>query len=150
MTPNLTINGQELFVCQNGVVYGHRKMLKKRLSPDGYEQVTVGVQSRRSWKVHRLVALAHLPNPACLDTVNHINGNKCDNHVDNLEWCSRKRNVKLAQDEPVIAKSVLAPGFGLYYPSQADAHRDGFTQPNISKCVNGERPTHKGYTWERI
>ena len=150
MVPNLVIGGQEIYVCRNGMVYGHRKALKKRLSADGYEQVTLGVKPRRGWNVHRLVALAHLPNPDNLETVNHIDGHKCNNYIDNLEWCSRVRNVKLAQDEPVLAKSVKTAGFGLWFPCQSEAGRSGFTQANISKCVNGERPTHKGYTWEKM
>jgi hypothetical protein len=43
--------------------------------------------------VHQLVALAWLPNPDCLPQINHINGVKLDNHVENLEWCTSKHNV---------------------------------------------------------
>lgn len=45
-------------------------------------------------KVHRLVAQYFLPNPDNLKEVNHIDGNKDNNHVSNLEWCTRSHNVK--------------------------------------------------------
>lgn len=147
---NMVVKGQTVGVTPDGKIFGKRKELKQRIGANGYPVVSLGVQGRRGWNVHRLVALAYLPNPERLETVNHIDNNKLNNHHTNLEWCSRERNVKLAQDGPVIAKSLDNIGFGVYYPCQADAGRDGFTQPNISKCVNGERPSHKGFKWEKI
>lgn len=45
-------------------------------------------------RVHRLVAEAYIPNPLNLDTVNHLNHNKQDNSVANLEWLSNNDNAK--------------------------------------------------------
>lgn len=146
----IDIRGQTVGVTEDGRIYGKRKELKQRLDQKGYPTVSLGVSGRSGWKVHRLVALAHIPNPEVYETINHINADKTNNHYTNLEWCSRARNVKLAQDGPVVAKSLSNPGFGFYYPCQADAHREGFQQPNISKCVTGERHSHKGFKWEKV
>ena len=59
----------------------------------GYREayVYIGGKKRRM-KVHRLVAMAFIPNPLNLPVVNHLDGNKMNNHRDNLEWCTQGRN----------------------------------------------------------
>lgn len=51
---------------------------------------------RKSARVHRLVAMAFVPNPEGHTEVNHIDGDKGNNHCDNLEWCSRLENMRHA------------------------------------------------------
>ena len=52
--------------------------------------------------IHRLVAVAFITNPSEKAEVNHINGNKLDNRVENLEWVSREENIRHAYDNGLI------------------------------------------------
>ena len=62
---------------------------------NGYASVQLGKGSRRkTCLVHRLVASAFVPNPSSLPEVNHIDGDKLNNSVENLEWVTRSQNMK--------------------------------------------------------
>lgn len=73
--------------------------MKQYLRKDGYMQVGLltvsktGQKKMRSWLVHRLVSLAFIENPSNLSVVNHRDGNKTNNSVTNLEWCTVAENV---------------------------------------------------------
>ena len=61
----------------------------------GYANITL-IKNGNKFKtvIHRLVAKAFIPNPENKPEVNHINGNKRDNRLDNLEWCTSSENRK--------------------------------------------------------
>ena len=95
MTEFTPIEGLEgrYSVSREGEVYSHlrNKILKGGTSGNGYRYVSFmaasGVADARF--IHRLVAKTFIPNPEGLPEVNHIDGNKINNHVDNLEWVTR-------------------------------------------------------------
>lgn len=67
------------------------------LDKTGYHRVRFSLGARRHFpSVHRLVALAWIPNPSRLPQVNHLDGKKLNNAVENLEWCTSSDNVKHA------------------------------------------------------
>lgn len=78
-----------------GYYMSHEKLLKPNVLAKGYLQIELKKDKQRHlFQVHRLVAYAFIPNPSPSDfnQVNHINGNKQDNRVENLEWCNNSLN----------------------------------------------------------
>ena len=70
------------------------KILKAEVDKDGYLKVNLYLGDvKKHFFVHRLVAIAFIPNPNNLPQVNHINGIKTDNHPENLEWCDCQYNI---------------------------------------------------------
>lgn len=82
------------FRINNPINYGKEKILKPNTCKLGY--MYVGLTKNRilkSLKIHRLVAMAFMPNPENKPQVNHINGIKSDNCIGNLEWNTAKENM---------------------------------------------------------
>lgn len=78
--------------------------LRKNDNGNSYLQVSFSVQGKHKNKyVHRLVAEAFIPNPLGLPEVNHIDGNKRNNTVNNLEWVTRVQNIDHAISHKLIA-----------------------------------------------
>lgn len=73
------------------------KILKPLFDKDGYLHIGLYKEQKGYFRrLHRLVALAFIPNPENKPLVNHLNGIKDDNRVENLEWCTQQRNMQHA------------------------------------------------------
>lgn len=92
----LPVKGLEYYtVSESGDITNTKKNHVRRPGKDGsgYLQVNFMINTKRiSYKIHRLVALAFIPNNTGYNTINHIDGNKLNNHYTNLEWCSPSQN----------------------------------------------------------
>jgi hypothetical protein len=91
---------------------GKRKRLISCINnTKGYMRVGLSFNgTEKKYTVHRLVAICFIPNPNNYKQVNHIDGNKLNNHVSNLEWCSHQQNMRKAWE------------LGLYQPKYGEKH----------------------------
>ena len=98
------------FINRTGNVLGYKyKQLRTHICRQGYERITLRVNKKtRNQKIHRLVAIAHIPNPTNEEQVNHMNGNKLDNNYTNLEWCNGSYNILHSQGKYKTFQEYLA------------------------------------------
>jgi len=84
----------------NGHIYVNRvKILNQSNTTTGYKKVELAKdKKKKSFKVHRLVAFAFIPNADKKPNINHKDGNPTNNNAKNLEWCTQKENVQHAVD----------------------------------------------------
>jgi hypothetical protein len=88
-------------------LYSHKFLSDKKMLGE-YKAVTICENGERKEEtVHRLIAKAFIPNPDNLPVVNHKDGDKTNNCVTNLEWCTQKENVRHAMETGLRKKEVI-------------------------------------------
>ena len=135
-----------------------KKVLKAHSDRYGYPQVVLSEQgSKKTRSIHRLVAKAFVDGDDSLQ-VNHIDGNKQNNNVDNLEWVTQSANARHAYEIGLMCrsdkagtqpKSVKVVETGEVYISESECARAlGVKREGINACLNGRQLTHHGYHYE--
>lgn len=148
--------------------------MKSFINKYGYVEYILRDSSnkRKHIQSHRIVASLYIPNPYNKPQVNHIDGNKLNNHISNLEWCTASENEK--HSFSVLNKKVWNKGLEL--PSGEDykgtirpvesytlegvfikqyfnptmAESEGYCRKQISAVCKGSQKTHKGLIWKYI
>ena len=137
----------EYAITEDGKVWSYKvnRFLATGTDRDGYERVRLRKCGKeKSCTVHRLVSEAYLPNPDNLPEVNHIDENKLNNNINNLEWCTRQQNCKHSAHQKY--KPVYCVELDTIYESIGAAiNYTGAKQ--ITACLNGRQNTAGGYHW---
>lgn len=155
---------ENYFIDEQGNVY-HKQcykngkikinLLKQKDNMNGYKYVSL-FKNNKEYKryVHRLVAQTFINNPNSLPEVNHIDGNKQNNNIDNLEWCSRKYNHQHAIDTGLFKTKPI-----LKYDKEGNLIKRysnfkelklemlNVTHSGISNACHTLKRTYKDYFW---
>ena len=128
------------------------RILKPSRTNRGYLCVYLCKDGIREFKsIHRLVAQAFLPNPDNYPQVNHIDENKLNNSVDNLEWCTSQYNIDYSQSKPVAQFSLDGRLLNTYKSACEAARQTGINRQSISECCLGKRyKTTGGFIWKYV
>ena len=140
--------GYGITSCGRVYSFKTKRFLKPIKNNRGYLQVqlTNGTQHKKTVKIHRLVALAYMPNPNNYDTVDHIDENKEHNYINNLRWMTREENKKRSW-----CKKVYCVELDKVFESAVAAARElGLDRSNISNVCNGKRNKTGGYHFQFV
>lgn len=121
------------------------KEKKQRIGKNGYVTVALVINDvTKNTYLHRIIAEAFVPNPNNYSVVNHINGLKTDNRIENLEWCTSSHNNKHAIDNGLrtAANSCLDKEVSLKI---LELKKSGKTQKEIAEHLNLSISTVGGF-----
>jgi hypothetical protein len=160
MTP---IKGYENYsVDIDGRIYNTKtgRALKPSQSANGYYRVSLRKNGKtKTVYVHRIVAETFIKNPNGYIEVNHIDENKANNAVDNLQWIDHKANINHAtcqqrKGESNTArngKPILCVETNTIYQSATIIEKEfGYNKGNIWQACNGKIPTAYGFHWQYV
>ena len=127
--------------------YKSEKFLKPVKKKNGYLKVNLYKDRKcKTFLVHRLVGLAYIPNPNNFETIDHIDGNKEHNYVNNLQWMTQSDNARKTSGIKVKCLETNQ----VFESVRIAAKEMNLDNSGISKVCRGEQKTTKGYHFEYI
>ena len=137
---------KDYYITKNGEVYsilnGKKRRLKTQINQKGYERITI---RKKSYQIHRLVAENFIPNQNNLQQVNHKDGNKLNNCVDNLEWCNNSYNQIHAWNNNLQPRLRKVPNRALTLEQAEEIRKEYLTgktsQRKLAKKYNVSKTT---------
>lgn len=125
--------------------YKRKKFLVPRDNGKGYLFVSLCKDGKeKMYKIHRLVAEAFIPNPENLPQVDHIDGNKTHNYVNNLQWITNRDNCRKSNNKPIL-QFDLDGNFIREWECAADVGSE--VNKGINNCLRGKTKSAYGYRW---
>ena len=132
--------------CGKVCSYLRKKFLKPRTDKNGYLKVNLCKDGMmKTYRVHRLVAEAYIPNTDNLPQVDHIDNDKTHNYLNNLQWITLRDNCRKSKNKPILQYD-LDGNFVREWSSATDVSKEA--QENICQCLKGKRKTAYGFIWK--
>lgn len=151
----------------------HRKTKERILSThisNGYKTVCLFKKRKYTKRIHKLVAQEFIPNPKNYSYINHKDGNKLNNCVDNLEWCSASHNVKEAyklglakpsdkqkrivsewckknKPKPIVQLDINENFIKEWNSAVEVENKIGISRKSICNCIRKKSKTAGGFKW---
>lgn len=142
-------------IHSEGKVWSNKnnKFLKPALDKRGYYRVGLFFNGKsKTYKLHRLIAEMFIPKIEGKNQVNHINGIKTDNRIENLEWCNNSENQKHAWNNGLNRSSynkiVIDTETGVFYESATELSKlIGLNRSTLISRLNGTRNVPTKYKY---